>query len=126
MSAFFRTWFTRDRIEHSEVNQPPQAASEGKLYRISGQAIAALEEEFLARRTAMLGRLEAALDSTSGTNWDDLARDLHNIAGTASHFGDSDFGELARSLEHRIRFSRTHLECVEALRESWPDFSKAA
>ena len=86
-----------------------------------------LRQKYLDRRNALFDSLRRSLENPApGTDWQELRKELHNIAGVAANFGDAHLGAVSRQLEGRIRASDDGHEHLLALRETWPEFQAAA
>ena len=68
----------------------------------------ALQERYLARKTALLAALHSQADAPTADQGEiaDLIEKLHKIGGSADHFGDGDFGKAALELERALLASR--------------------
>ena len=70
--------------------------------------------KYRQRKLDLLSDLCAAADMQSA-DWEVLRTQLHQVAGVAGMFGESDLGEMARKLEHLIVFSRDQTEWSQAV-----------
>ncbi|WP_162199407.1 PAS domain-containing hybrid sensor histidine kinase/response regulator [Aurantiacibacter luteus] len=89
-------------------------------------SIASLEERYRSRRAVLVSELRETLSCGEGTDWERLGSELHKLAGVAANFGEAEIGEASRRLERRIKAEARVEELIEALREEWPIFERAA
>ncbi|TIX50181.1 PAS domain-containing hybrid sensor histidine kinase/response regulator [Alteraurantiacibacter aquimixticola] len=86
-----------------------------------------LERKYHARKAKLLQRIDKALDENAeDEDWDEIASELHKLAGVAANFGESDLGELSRKLENELRGTRHADQRRAALARQWPDLRKVA
>lgn len=79
--------------------------------------LAALRPMYDTQRQTTLGAVEGALAAPQHTNWIALASELHTLAGTAAHFGETELGDIARTAENTIRLDEPRNQQLIALRE---------
>lgn len=100
--------FTDNAVTHFSDPQasPPGSTSAGDLYDpyAAKRRAQNLYEEAIASLRALANQ---ALATAPGDDTTQLAHDiavlLHNLGGTAGHFGDAEFGAQLRSLEQLTR-----------------------
>ncbi len=90
-------------------------------------ALAGLEDRYRDRKGQLFSNMVSSLKvDPEAVDWDELAMELHKLAGVAANFGEAELGEASRRLERRLRLTpEPHLR-LEALRREWPCFEDAA
>lgn len=97
-----------------------------ELDAIARRTLLSLEAEYRLQREGAISAMEQAMAHAEETDWDEITRELHSLAGTAAHFGQAQLGELSRRLEHVIRHCDSDAARLDALRDYWDQFSRAA
>lgn len=88
---------------------------------------AGLQDRYYNRKIQIVSELRETLKkSPDQTDWEELARQLHKLAGVAANFGEPELGEASRRLERWLNASRKPEELMQALKRDWPIFEKAA
>ncbi len=86
-----------------------------------------LERKYRVRKDRLLNQLSTSLDEdAANTDWDDIANELHRLAGVAANFGDAELGEVSRRLENALKKARQPELCLDAVRGEWEDLQAAA
>lgn len=86
-----------------------------------------LAASYCDRKAQLLATLGASLArDPARTDWDEVAGELHRMAGVAGHFGESELGEWSRQLEERLRDTAEPRACLAELRRAWPSLARAA
>lgn len=90
-------------------------------------SLADLEVRYLDRKGQLFDILRDSLgDSPEAVDWDNLAGELHKLAGIAANFGEAELGKASSRLERRLRLTpEPHLR-LAALQREWPSFEEAA
>jgi len=105
----------------STPDEAPEIAS-AALSSLTG-----LQDSYRNRKNEVVTNLRQTLDSAPDeTDWAELARQLHNLAGVAANFGEPELGEASRRLERWLTTSHEPEELLQALKREWPIFEKAA
>lgn len=113
---------------------PPMASHEAIAARLERRvannakpSLADLEVRYLDRKGQLFDILRESLSDTPETiDWDNLARELHKLAGVAANFGEAELGKASSRLERRLRMTpEPHLR-LAALQREWPSFEEAA
>ncbi|MCB2066545.1 MAG: response regulator [Erythrobacter sp.] len=86
-----------------------------------------LATRYRHRRDRLIASLRGSIHADpEATDWENLAGELHKLAGVAASFGDADLGEASRQLEHRLRSAPQARQRQAALRQAWKRFEQAA
>ena len=103
--------------------QPLDVAFEQPRQKLPGD----LDERYRDRKGQLFADMRETLnDDPSGVDWDELASELHKLAGVAANFGEAALGDASRRLERRLRQTHEPHLRLEALRLEWPCFEDAA
>ncbi|RVQ67574.1 response regulator [Croceicoccus ponticola] len=86
----------------------------------------ALAVRYRARKEMLLRELAEVAAGIGSPQWDVLAMQLHKLAGTAAYFGEARLGELARSLEDRLRRAEDATARLHLVRAEWKTMHEAA
>ncbi len=86
-----------------------------------------LQDRYRDRKNEIVTSLRHTLDTEADqTDWDELARQLHKLAGVAANFGEPELGEASRRLERWLNTSQEPAELLRVLKREWPIFEEAA
>ncbi len=85
-----------------------------------------LAARYRARKEKLLRELADVAEGKGTPEWDALAMQLHKLAGTAGYFGDSRLGELARTLEDRLRHAGDGADRIELVQAEWQSLRAVA
>lgn len=109
------------------VNHDTYYAGEERRAARPGASLADLEHRYVDRKGQLFTILRESLgDNPEAIDWDNLAGELHKLAGIAANFGEAELGEASSRLERRLRLTpEPHLR-LAALRREWPSFEEAA
>ncbi len=95
---------------HVETEESDNEISGGAFARLPQQHSPDLIERWNTRRSEAIEAVRAALqsgamgeDSRTANDWNDLARLVHKLAGTAAIFSEPDLGDQAAALERALR-----------------------
>ena len=81
--------------EHAAPAEIPEA--------MATKPSAALEDRYRSRKSQLVSQLRQSLARAPGqTDWEELTRQLHRLAGVAATFGEPELGEVSRRLEHQL------------------------
>ncbi|MGB3166070.1 MAG: ATP-binding protein, partial [Alteraurantiacibacter sp.] len=88
---------------------------------------AGLEDRYRSRKQELVEQLRHSLErAPAQTDWSELARQLHKMAGVAANFGEPELGEASRRLEHQFVTIGEPEAAQRALAREMPLFEKAA
>ncbi len=92
------------RATYEAWGHTSEPAKQDQLAKIEPAVLAALKEQFRDRNKRTLNLIEAALraDEISSAVVDEIRNLLHQIAGTATTFGDPPLSEMASAQEHAL------------------------
>ncbi len=86
-----------------------------------------LEARYKGRKARILELLRQSLqENPVKTDWTEIARELHKLAGIAANFGDARLGQVSRRLERSLNEADAPDGCQAALLREWPAIEKAA
>ncbi|MES2698439.1 MAG: Hpt domain-containing protein, partial [Pseudomonadota bacterium] len=68
---------------------------------------ATLTRRYRDRKTQLLRALTDLAPDCADSDYDDLAGQLHKLAGSAGYFGDDQLGQRARELERQLREAKS-------------------
>ena len=104
--------------EHAAPAEIPEA--------MATKPSAALEDPYRSRKSQLVSQLRQSLARAPGqTDWGELARQLHRLAGVAATFGEPELGEVSRRLEHQLALSHSAEDRLRALKKELPLFEAA-
>ena len=107
-------------------SRPPLPAEDVAIPGVS-KSLAGLEDRYRMRKSQIVDHLRTSLAAEAGsTDWGELAKQLHNLAGVAANFGDRELGEASRRLEQWFKTTPEPLKCQEAAKREWKVFEAAA
>ena len=86
-----------------------------------------LKDRYRARRTQLVSLLRQSLSREPlQTDWGELARQLHQMAGVAANFGEPELGAASRRLERQFKIEGEPAALLRALEKEMPIFEQAA
>ena len=93
----------------------------------SSPSLKGLQERYASRKGKVVQDLRRSLKADPARiDWEQLASELHKLAGVAANFGEPEIGEASRRLEKRLKSTSEGVERMAALRREWPRFEEAA
>ena len=88
--------------------------------------LAPLEGMYWEQRDNLLHELERAVSDSGNTDWHQIAKDAHDLSGTAPLFGDDVMADVSRNIEQAIRSYHDEAKRLSAMREQWNTLRAAA
>lgn len=86
-----------------------------------------LEARYRQRKAHILSLLRQSLHAApEQTDWDEIASELHKLAGVAASFGDARLGKVSRRLERTLKETDRPDGRRAALLREWPAIERAA
>ncbi|WP_340587813.1 PAS domain-containing hybrid sensor histidine kinase/response regulator [Erythrobacter alti] len=115
------------KAEFSHVSKDEDTGDPEEISAAALSSINGLQDRYRNRKNEIVTNLRQSIETPPDqTDWEELGRQLHKLAGVAANFGEPELGEASRRLERWLNTSHEPEELLQALKREWPVFEKAA